>query len=202
MTMRIAPALIAALLAAFPVSAALLAAGPALAAEASPTQRLSTYNDGVVAIMKAGLPLPARVARFESLVKAHYDMAGIAALVVGTKWAAAAPEDKAAAIAALTRHSAVSLAKNFVSFGGERFETDPAAVARGTSSLVKVTIASKTSRAVLQYRLRQVAGEWRIIDVVSEGVSQLALQRAELAGTIAGEGVAGLSRKLAEKDRI
>lgn len=182
--------------------ATLLVAAPSLAAEATPAARLASYNDGVVAIMKAGLPLPARVTRFETLVKAYYDMPGLTALVVGPKWAGASPDDKAAAIAALTRHSAVSLARNFADYDGERFTTDPNALPRGNSSIVKVTIAGKSDSAVLQYRLRQVGGDWRIFDVIADGISQTALQRAELASTIAADGIAGMTKKLAEKDKI
>lgn len=166
---------------------------------------LVSYNDGVVAIMKAAAPMPARIARFETLVRTHYDMPAITALVVGPKWAATGAADRDAAIAALTRHSAVSLARNFARYGGEKFITDPGAVARGTSSVVKVTINSSGGSNVLQYRLRKAgSGEagngWRIIDVVAGGVSQLALQRAELAGTIASQGVAGMAKILAAKD--
>lgn len=182
--------------------ATLVVAAPSLAAEATPAARLASYNDAVVAIMKARQPLAARVTRFETLVKAYYDMPGLTALVVGPKWASASPEDKAAAIAALTRHSAVSLAKNFADYDGERFTTDPNALPRGNSSIVKVTIAGKSVSAVLQYRLRQVGGEWRIFDVIADGISQTALQRAELAGTIAADGIAGMTKKLAEKDKI
>ncbi len=184
------------------LSIALLAPVAALAATADPAARIRSYNDGVVAIMKAGLPTEARAQRFETLVREHYDMAGIAALVVGPKWQTASAADKQAAVTALTRHSAVQLAKNFTSFGGERFLTDTDVATRGTSSVVKVTIQSKAASNLLQYRLRQAAGEWRIIDVVSEGVSNLALQRAELASTIASDGIAGMARKLAEKDRL
>jgi phospholipid transport system substrate-binding protein len=161
---------------------------------------LASYNNGVVAIMKAAVPLPARVERFETLVRVHYDMPAIAALVVGPKWSTTSAADRDAAIAALTRHSAVSLARNFTSFGGEKFVTDPKAVARGTSSIVKVTINSAGGSNVLQYRLRQIGSDWRIIDVVADGISQLALQRAELAGTIASQGVAGMAKILAAKD--
>ena len=180
--------------------ATVLVAADSRAAEATPVARLTSYNDGVVAIMKARLPLAARVTRFETLVKAYYDMPGLTALVVGPKWASASPEDKAAAIAALTRHSAVSLAKNFADYDGERFTTDPNALPRGNSSIVKVTIAGKGDSAVLQYRLRQAGGEWRIFDVIADGIT--ALQRAELASTIAADGIAGLTKKLAEKDKI
>jgi phospholipid transport system substrate-binding protein len=186
--------------AALALAAFAIAPVAAIAAVNDPAGTLSSYNDGVVAVMKAGLGTPARVARFETLVKTHYDMPAIAALVVGPKWAAASPADRTAAITALTRHSAVSLARNFTGFGGEKFITDPNVAARGTSSIVKVTIASKDGTNVLQYRLRQNGGDWRIIDVVADGVSQLALQRAELATTIASEGVAGMAKKLAARD--
>ena len=179
----------------------LLAAPVAVYAQAAdPAATMSSYNDGVVAIMKAKLPIDGRVSRFEKLVGDYYDMPGIAQLVVGPKWAAASAAEKKAAIDALTHHSAVSLARNFVSFGGEKFTVDPAVASRGTSSIVKVTIAGKGSSALLQYRLRQTPAGWRIIDVTSEGVSQLTLQRSELAGTIASEGVGGMAKKLAARD--
>ncbi len=193
--------LLVALLAALPAMAVLpVAAAPARAAEAAdPAARLVAYNAAVVEIMKAKLPLPARITRFETLVRANYDLTAIAATVVGPKWSTTSAADREAAVAALGHHSAVSLARNFDSFEGERFITDPNVLSRGTSSIVKVTIASKDDNTVLQYRLRQ-SGEWRIVDVVADGVSQLALQRAELAGTIASEGVAGMAKKLAERD--
>jgi phospholipid transport system substrate-binding protein len=181
--------------------AAFIAAPAAVRAEAAdPTATMVAYNDDVVAIMKARLPIEARVGRFETLVRDTYDMPGIAALVVGPKWTTATSADKKAAIDALTHHSAVSLGRNFVAFNGESFKVDPAVVSRGTSSIVKVTIAGKGSSNLLQYRLRQTPGGWRIVDVVSGGVSQLTLQRAELSGTVASDGVGGMARKLAQRD--
>lgn len=167
---------------------------------ADPAATMAAYNDGVIAIMKAKLPIEARVSRFETLVRDTYDMPGIASLVVGPKWTTASPADRQAVIAALTHHSAVSLGRNFKAFNGESFKVDPAVVSRGTSSIVKVTIAGKGSSNLLQYRLRQTPAGWRIVDVVSEGVSQLALQRAELGSTVASDGVGGMAKKLAQRD--
>jgi phospholipid transport system substrate-binding protein len=185
----------------FAVLAAFAVAPAAVYAQAAdPAATMTAYNDEVIAIMKAKLPIDGRVTRFEKLVSGTYDMAGIAQLVVGPKWATATPADRKAAIDALTHHSAVQLARNFVSYNGEKFTVDPTVASRGTSSIVKVTIAGKGSSALLQYRLRQTPAGWRIIDVTSEGVSQLTLQRSELAGTIASDGVAGMAKKLAARD--
>lgn len=180
--------------------AVVASAAPVLAAGGDPADRLARYDDGVVAIMKAGLPTGARVERFTGLVRNYYDMAAVAALVVGPGWAGASAADKAAAITALTRHSAVALARNFKSWNGERFAIDPAVTTRGASRVVKLVIASGSSSNTLLYVMQQGAGGWRIVDILSNGVSQLAVQRADLAATVAGGGAAGLAKRLAEAD--
>lgn len=174
-----------------------LAPVAAQAQAADPAARVAAYNDQVVAIMKARLPLAQRTDRFEAAVRAYYDMPAITALVIGPKWAASPAADRQAAIAALTRHSALSLARNFASYGGERFIVDPDVAVRDSSRIVKVTIRTGTSGGdTLLYRMRQSGGEWRIIDVIAQGVSQLAVQRADLARTVATDGVAGVARRL------
>lgn len=177
---------------------AAVVAAPALADPAA--DRLQAYDDQVIAIMKAKLPLAARVARFETLVAAYYDMPTIASLVVGPGWATTPAGDKAAAIAALTHHSAVSLARNFAAYGGERFTIDPNVITRGASRVVRLTIASGSSRNTLLYQMRESGGTWRIVDVVAGGVSQLAVQRADLASIVANGGAAALARRLAQVD--
>jgi phospholipid transport system substrate-binding protein len=160
--------------------------------------RMGAYNDAVIAVMKAKLPLPARAERFETIVKAYYDMPGIAALVVGPAWANASAADKSAAIAALTRHSAVSLARNFTSYSGEKFLVDPKVIERGPDRVVKVTIAGTP----LFYRMRQSAGQWKIVDVISSGVSNLSLQRADLASTIQAGGLPAMVKRLGQIDAV
>ncbi len=181
------------------VAAALVAsASPAIAA--TPQARIDAYDGAIVAIMKAKLPMAARVERFTAVVSQYYDMPAIAALVIGPGWSSAAAADRAALIQALTRHSAISLAKNFKSFGGETFTVDPAVQTRGDATLVKVTISSGSSRDLLYFRLHQAKGDWAIVDVISGGVSQLAVQRADLAATAASGGAAAVAKRLAQID--
>ena len=96
------------------IAAALALMAIPAAAQAEPGDsagRIGAYNDTVIAIMKAKLPLPARAERFETVVKAYYDMPGIAALVAGPAWASASTEDKWVMIGPLTWHLAGSLAR-------------------------------------------------------------------------------------------
>jgi phospholipid transport system substrate-binding protein len=184
----------------FAIALFTLAMPAAVQAQASDpaAARIGTYDDAVIAIMKAKLGTAGRVDRFAPLVKSYYDMPQIAALVVGPAWAGASASDKAAAIEALTRHSAVSLARNFKSYAGERFTVSPQVIARGAEKVVKVTINSDQ----LFYRMRQSGGAWKIVDVISSGVSNLALQRADLATTVQGGGIAAMVKKLAQLDAV
>jgi phospholipid transport system substrate-binding protein len=183
-----------------PAFAALIACSSiaAHAEAADPVSRIGAYDDAVIGVMKARLGLAARADRFEPIVRSYYDMPTIAALVVGPGWPSYSAADKSSVIAALTRHSAVSLARNFVSYSDERFVVDPAAIDRAGSKVVRVTIGGST----LFYRMRNAGGSWRIVDAISGGVSQLALQRADLASTVSSGGAPALVRKLAQLDAV
>ena len=186
-----------------PLAVLLLMVAPAAAhAEGDAAARIRSYDDAVIGVMKAGGTLPRRADAFEPIVREYYDMPAVAGLVVGPGWSAMSAADKASVTKALTRHSAVSLARNFDKYGGERFAVAPNIVNRGTTQLVSVTIASGSSSDTIVYRMRKSGGEWKIIDAVAEGVSQLALQRADFATTISSGGAAGLVGKLAKLDAV
>lgn len=176
-------ALVACLAAAIPAAAQ--AQGGAVAA-------ITSYNQGINAIETAGGTLSARADRFEPLVAKNYDMPMIAQLVVGPAWTQASAAERVSAIRALTRHSAVSLARSFKGPGATAFTVDPTPIQRGGATVVKVKVGTDT----LLYRMR---GN-RILDVISGGVSQLSLQRADLAGTLSAGGVPAMVKKLAQLD--
>jgi phospholipid transport system substrate-binding protein len=182
--------------------AALLAAVPTIAASqpSDPAAgRIDAYNQAVIGVMKDGpkLGMKGRTARFQPIVDNYYSAAMIAQIVVGPTWASLSPADRNAATAALAKHSATSLASNFDRFGNEKFTVVPQSQERGPDRLVSSSIAPPSgSPTTLIYRMRQSGGQWRIIDVISSGVSQLSLQRSDLAQSLATGGVAGLVKKL------
>lgn len=184
--------------------AAMLAAMPTIAA-AQPSDpaagRIDAYHQAVIAVMKDGpkLGMKGRTARFQPIVADFYSAAMMAQIVVGAKWAGLSQADRAAATAAMAKHTAVSLASNFESFDGEKFTVVPQSKERGVDRLVSASIGPRTgSPTQLIYRMRQSGGQWKIIDVMSSGVSQLTMQRSDLAQSIASNGVAGMVRKLDE----
>ena len=181
-------------------AAAVFAAAPAVAAD--PAAVVGDFNNALVAAMQSGkgTTLAARTAKLLPLVKATHDLPGMTRLVAGPTWATTGAADQKALIEAFSRHSALTYAINFSSFDGEKFTTEPRVDMRGADALVHGAIVAKDGTTQLNYRLHQVDGGWRIIDVFADGVSQIAVQRAEFAATIKAGGAAGLAAKLNAAD--
>ena len=175
------------------VPALAAAAAPAMAQASDPVARIIDYNRRLNAIEMSNASLAARTNRFVPVVQANYDMPAIAALVVGPRWSGTSAADKASAIAALTHHSAASLAKNFKGPVATAFKVDPRPIDKAGAKIVKVTAGSDT----LFYRM---GASGKIVDVISGGVSNLSLQRADLAATLASGGVPAMVRTLARLD--
>jgi phospholipid transport system substrate-binding protein len=176
---------------------------PVAAKDASdPMAVVGDFNTALLAMMKDGkaLGLKGRTAKLLPLVKATHDMQGMTRLVAGPAWTTTPSAQQAALTDAFTRHSVVVYAVNFASFDGQRFTVQPKVDLRGADALVHAAIVAKDGTTPLNYRLHQTDGGWRIVDVYADGISQIAVQRAEFAATIKAGGAAALAAKLTAAD--
>ena len=73
-------------------------------------------------------------------------------------------------------------------------------MARGADRLVRSRVVGRAGGAgtPIIYRMRQQDGRWQVLDVVSKGVSQVAVQRSDFAGAVSQGGLPGLTARLAE----
>jgi phospholipid transport system substrate-binding protein len=108
------------------------------------------------------------------------------------------PQNQQALITAFSRMTVASYAKNFDSYSGEQFTVDPSVQTKGEDKLVSSKlIGSNKSATPFIYRMRQVGGSWKVIDVFLNGyVSQLATRRADFASTVASGGAPALTAKI------
>ena len=184
------------------VFAAVLGVATAAAAASDPAAVVGDFNAALVATMKDGkaLGLQGRAAKLLPLVRATHDMNGMTRLVAGPVWTATSPPEQTALTDAFTRHSVLAYAANFASFDGQRFTVAPKVDMRGADALVHGAIVAKDGTTVLNYRLHQTESGWRIVDVYADGISQIAVQRAEFAATLKAGGAAALAAKLTAAD--
>jgi phospholipid transport system substrate-binding protein len=67
--------------------------------------------------------------------------------------------------------------------------------------MTKIARGGGQADLLVDYRLRQVSGEWRIIDVIAEGISMVSNLRSQFQEVITRDGTDGLLAQLREKTK-
>lgn len=179
------------------LTAALAAPQVVMAQAADPAAgTVQSLQGGLLTIMKAGgkAGQAGRASMIAPVVDRSFDIPLMTRLAVGPAWTGFAAGDQAKVVAAFRSLTIAQHAKNFDGFGGERFVIAPQVETRGTDKLVRTTLVSPGgSSESLNYRLRQSASGWKVIDVYyRNAISQLATRRADFARVIKTGGAAAL----------
>ncbi len=182
------------------VTAGWLALAPMAALAAAPSDpgamKVDAFDAALIQTMKGGasLGVKGRARALTPAVQAAFDLATMTRFAVGAPWATLTPAQRDQLTAAFGRLTVASYAHNFSSYGGERFEIDPAVQTRGLDKIVQCKLIPAHDKPVaLMYRMRQTPSqEWKIIDVYFDGISQLTTRRADFAQPLASGGAAGL----------
>jgi phospholipid transport system substrate-binding protein len=171
---------------------ALLLAHPAHAAVSDPAAlQVQTLTDALLKSMRAGSKesMAERYRALEPVIEQVFALPTVTRLAVGPDWASFSADDQKAVIAAFTRFTVANYVHNFRDYDGEKFEIDDNVVTRGTDKIVRSRVIPAHDVPVsLLYRMHEVDGAWKIIDVYSNGVSELALRRADFAAALAAGG--------------
>ena len=154
-------------------------------------------------VMKAGKAAPFRQ-RYDTLapvIARTFDLDGILESSAGPRWAALPSEQQSALKEAFRRYTIAIYVTNFDSFSGQRFEVQPNSVPAGGDQIVQTRIVPASGEAHrLDYVMRQVGGNWKIVDVLADGsISRVAVQRSEMRTPLANGGGPALLDRLQKK---
>ena len=174
----------------------ILVAESAVAAVSDPAAiQVQSLNASLLKSMKAGssISMTERYKQLEPVIEQVFAMPLVTRLAVGPEWANFSPDQQKAMIAAYTRFTVANYAHNFHDFDGQRFEIDDNVLSRGDDKVVRTRVIPTHDLPVsLLYRMHEVDGTWRVVDVISDGVSQLALRRSYFAVALAAGGAPAL----------
>jgi phospholipid transport system substrate-binding protein len=187
--------------------ALMLAAAPALTAiQTQPVHaqaadpavaQVQGFYDTLTASMKAGGSARSRFEKLKPTVEKAFDLPAMTATAVGPSWAMLSEADKKSLTDAFSRMTIANYAKNFNSYGGEKFIVEPASITRGSEHFVKSTMKTTGETIAFNYRTHQVGSDWKITDVYLAGnISQMAQKRSDFASTLASSGPQGLAKKI------
>ncbi len=170
-------------------------ADPAYAIVSDPAaSQVQTLTASLLQSMHAGAaePMTERYRRLEPVIYQVIGLRLMTRLAVGPGWTNFSPEQQNALIAAFSRFTIATYAYNFRDFSGQKFEIDDV-VSRGEDKIVRTRIIPAHDTPVnLHYRMREVDGVWKVIDVYSNGVSELTLRRDDFGAAIAAGGAPAL----------
>jgi phospholipid transport system substrate-binding protein len=177
---------------------------PAAGADApTPTAVIERLHGALLRVMKASdaMGFQERYDILAPVLEECFDLAFMARKSVGRYWRTASEEDQRRLLETFRRYSIANYAGRFTGYSGQQFETLGDEPALRDTVLVRTRIVAPNDDPVhLDYRLRQVDGGWKVIDVYLNGtVSELALRRSEYPALIQREGMEGLLSSLDAK---
>ena len=195
---RAAPAA-ARLVAAVAVAWASAAVGDTVRTD-TPEATVQSLHAGLVAVAEeqGGAALDERYRALEPLVEATHDLPYIAEFAIRRQWRDLDDDERARFVAAFTRLSVTTYASRFAGVGEASFRLEGSEALPQERAEVRTAIARADGTEVpLEYTLQQREdGGWKIINIVADGVSDLALKRAEYQRVLASGSIEDLIRHI------
>jgi phospholipid transport system substrate-binding protein len=184
----------------------LLASSLAIAGE-GPDELVKRTADDVLAVVKSDKDIQAgnqdKIFKLaEEKILPNFNFEKVSRLVLGKNWTKATPEQQAAfqnefkTLLLRTYATALSKYKNQV------IEYKPLRLPEGSNSAtVKTSIVQQGGQPIaVDYALEKKADDWKVYDIVIEGVSLVTNYRSQFAQEIRQNGLDSLIKKLAEKN--
>jgi phospholipid transport system substrate-binding protein len=160
------------------------------------------FQDELLNVMKQGkeLGFQGRYNTLETAILESHDLTKITRIVIGKEWKKLSNEQKLKLTDVFSRLSVSAYAYNFKEFSGESFEyISEDETARGGVIVHTVFILPEDKDVKFDYMLKKVGNNWRIINIIANGVSDLALKRSEYTSVLKREGFDSLIAKINEK---
>ncbi|MBT3535382.1 MAG: ABC transporter substrate-binding protein [Rhodospirillaceae bacterium] len=141
--------------------------------------------------------IEAREAQFRDLLSNGFDMPFIARFVLGKHWRKATPQQRADYQALFTEFILQSYSRRMGGYSGESFSVAGARAAGKKDVLVRTKIVRPGGPPIkADWRVRPKDGQYRIIDIMVEGVSMAVTQRSEFNAVVRRGGMQGLLQAL------
>lgn len=165
-------------------------------------QIVENFQSDLIAVMKEGKQL-GYAGRYEKLKEAvanSHDLSKIARIVVGKEGEKLSEEQQQKLDDVFSKLSIASYAHNFKDYSGESFVFDSEEqTTRGGVIIHSHLIVPDDKPVKFDYMLKEKGNSWRIINIIANGVSDLALKRSEYTTILQREGFDALIAKINEK---
>lgn len=173
------------------------------ASSAGAKQIVDKLNKVLIEVMKNSKQLgyEGRYKKLDPIVKDTHEFDAIAQLALGTHWKNLDDKQKKTFVQKLTDLSVATYAAQFNGYAGEEFKYESEDRVKSNRILLHYVLSAPKEKPVnFEYHLiTQTDGHWSIINIVVDGISDLALKKAQYTSVIDREGFDSLMNKLTQK---
>lgn len=184
-------------------SLAMLASQMACAeAVAPPRQAVERLNAALIEVMKDAkrLGYQGRYNKLAPVVKEAFQFETIAQTALGRHWQQLTPNQRQAFVAKLTELSIATYASQFNAYDGQTFRYESTEDTKPERALVRYTmVVPKGEPVKFEYVVNRSGAKWQIVNIVVDGISDLALKKAQYTSIVDREGFDSLLAKLSQK---
>lgn len=168
----------------------------------TPKQVVEEFQAVLLDAMKQG-PSLGYQGRYDKLFPAitrSHDLTKIARIVVGKEWESLSEKQQTELVDVFIRLSVASYAHNFKEFTGEAFRFESEEQTSRGGMVVHTTLVVPDGKPVrFDYMLKEKPNGWSIINIIADGVSDLALKRSEYTSILQRQGFEALITQINAK---
>jgi phospholipid transport system substrate-binding protein len=147
-----------------------------------PEQVITILQETLIQAMQQGQQIgyAGRLKLLAPVIEQSHDLATIIRTALGAHWAGLSTEQRQAIIKTFSEHSIATYADRFDQHDGEHFTIiEQRQLPRERILVRSQLVQADRTTITFDYVLHYVGNQWRIINIVVDGVSDLALKRAE-----------------------
>lgn len=174
-----------------------------VSAQASASATVERLNSTLLAVMQQAKSLgyKGRYEKLAPVLSESFDFPLMARVSIGKHWDELDATQQAQLIESFSRLSVATFAARFDGYSGESFRVNGESDQRRNTVLVSNELIKASGEITpINYLLREINGEWRIIDIFLDAkYSELALKRSEYSSVVSREGFDRLLGVMEEK---
>lgn len=181
----------------------LLLDGRGAAADQTPAQVVDGLASQVIPILQDNsLNADQKRDRIEQIAYQAMDFQILSKLVLARNWSKFSPAQQSEFVNEFKRHLSVTYGRNVENYNNEKVKILGERQAGQGDVLVQTKIlrGGRSEDVVVDYRLRQRDGQWKIIDVIVEGVSLVSNFRSQFQDIVSNGGPDRLITLLKQKN--
>ena len=179
-----------------------LAAEPAAADGSGPRATVQSTTSQVIAVLaNGGLSVDQKRHKVEEIVYAQVDFETLSRLVLARNWGQLSEAQQKQFMEEFRQNLSATYGRNVESYKNEKVQIiEDHAEPRGDWTVRTKIVRNGSNDINVDYRLRQINGTWKIIDIIIENVSLVANFRSQFQEIMSNGGPTRLLQVLHEKN--